>query len=150
MCNITGIVSRDAPNKIKYLVIFGEFIGILMFFGAMVSFGIYNSQKSKSNTYDTNCIQQYNYTCGFCKEASGDYYKCENGLMVITNGPDYDLFVLGMCLLTVNPLSFTILAIIYILIRDRKTRGNEIKIEPKDLSANNPNLLSEIKTQTDI
>lgn len=64
---------------------------------------IYSGETSDSKTYNQVCVEQFNYTCGFCGESSGEYYSCKNNLLVKSNPPNKTYLIIAMCLFFLNP-----------------------------------------------
>lgn len=98
------------------IFVFIVIITIAMFSAGLASAIKYSASKNISKTYNQNCLEQFNYTCGFCPESKGDYYSCENNLFVKNDGPNETYFILAMCLLLVNPFTFFCVFVIFELI----------------------------------
>lgn len=91
-------------------------ITVVMFSAGLASAIKYSSEKANSKTYNSDCIGHFNYTCGFCPESTGEYYSCENNLLVRSDSPDEIYLVLAMCLLLINPLTFLLVLVIFKII----------------------------------
>lgn len=104
-------------NKIVFLIF--AIITAAMFFTGLGLGLNYSLTKRNLKTYNQNCLEQFNYTCGFCPESNGNYYTCENDLMVPTKGHDKTIKYVSICLMTINPAS---VFLFYLICEQIKTR----------------------------
>lgn len=90
------------------IIIFMVITTIAMICAGIMVLSVYQGIRNTA-TYNPNCVEYFNFTCGFCSETDGDQYYCKNNTMVRGASPESNTyFVLGMCLLLVNPVSIVV------------------------------------------
>jgi len=118
-----------------------------MFMTGFVFGAKYSSEVSKSKTYNLDCVKQFNYSCGFCPESGGEYFSCENGLMVKSDGPNQEYLIIALCLILLNPGAlFAVFLMFWLFIYAiRKiffTEGSAVLQNPQTISTESKSVLT--------